>query len=78
MLNYNRLMTSFFRDPELLQEEHELFTLPRSQHWTGAQIHHFLEDMKKQADLACRLDIPMEAKIHYRDLFTRLIKTYGH
>ena len=78
MLNYNSPMTSFFRDPELLQEEHELFTLPRSQHWPGAQIHHFLEDMKKQAALACRLDIPMEAKIHYRDLFTRLIKTYGH
>ena len=78
MLNYNRPMTSFFRDPDLLQEEHELFTLPRSQHWTGAQIHRFLEDMKKQADLARHLDIPMEAKIHYRDLFTRLIKTYGH
>ena len=78
MLNYNILMTSFFNDPDVIQEEIELFKLHRSQHWTGAQIHHFLEDMKKQADLACRLDVPMEAKIHYRDLFTRLIKTYGH
>ena len=78
MLNYNSPMTSFFNDPDVIQEETELFKLPRSQNWTGAQIHHFLEDMKKQADLACRLDIPMEAKIHYRDLFTRLIKTYGH
>ena len=78
MLNYNILMTSFFNDPDVIQEEIELFKLPRSQNWTGAQIHHFLEDMKKQADLACRLDVPMEAKIHYRDLFTRLIKTYGH
>ena len=71
-------MTSFFNDPDVIQEEMELFKLPRIQKWTGAQIHHFLEDMKKQADLACRLDVPMEAKIHYRDLFTRLIKTYGH
>ena len=78
MLNYNILMTSFFRDPDVLQEEGDLFELPRSQNWTGAQIHHFLEDIKTQADLAFRLDIPMEAKIHYRDLFTRLIKTYGH
>ena len=78
MLNYSSLMTSFFNDPDLMHEEKELFKLPRSQNWTGAQIHHFLEDMKKQADLACRLDVPMEAKIHYRDLFTRLIKTYGH
>ena len=71
-------MTSFFNDPDVMQEETELFNLPRSQNWTGAQIHHFLEDMRNQADLACRLDIPTEAKIHYRDLFTRLIKTYGH
>ena len=78
MLNYNSPMTSFFNDPDVIQEEMELFKLPRSHNWTGAQIHHFLEDMKKQADLACRLDVPMEAKIHYRDLFTRLIKTYGH
>ena len=78
MLNYNSPMTSFFNDPDVIQEEAELFKLPRSQNWTGAQIHHFLEDMKKQADLACRLDVPMEAKIHYRDLFTRLVKTYGH
>ena len=78
MLNYNILMTSFFNDPDVIEEETELFKLPRNQNWTGAQIHHFLEDMKTQADLACRLDVAMEAKIHYRDLFTRLIKTYGH
>ena len=78
MLNYNSFMTSFFGDPDVLQQEKDLFQIPRSQNWNGAQIHHFLEDMKKQADLACRLDIPMEAKVHYRDLFTRLIKTYGH
>jgi len=71
-------MTSFFGDPDVLQEEKDLFQLPRSQNWSGAQIHHFLEDMKRQADLAHRLDIPREAKVHYRDLFTRLIKTYGH
>jgi len=78
MLNYNILMTSFFNDPDVIHEENELFQLPRNQNWTGAQIHHFLEDMRIQANLALRLDIPQEAKIHYRDLFTRLVKTYGH
>ena len=70
-------MTSY-RDLDVLHEERELFTLPRVHQWTGAQIHHFLEDMQTQSVMAGQLNIPMEAKNHYRDLFTRLVKTYGH
>jgi len=76
MLNYNRAMIPF--DDSDLHDDKELLTLPRLQNWNGTQIHHLLDDIRKQSDLACQLDIPMEAKNHYRDLFTRLIKTYGH
>ena len=77
MLNYNNNMAPYFDDPDL-HDDRELLTLPRLQNWSGKQIHYLLEDIHTQADLAGRLDIPTEAKAHYRDLFTRLIKTYGH
>ena len=78
MLNYNHHMAPSFFDDSDLHDDRELLTLPRLQKWSGKQIHHLLEDMRKQAELANSLNIPMEAKAHYRDLFTRLIKTYGH
>ena len=69
-LNYNEDIM-FFDDMEML-------TLPKKEHWTGAQIHQLIDDIQKQYELTSQLNLPMEASTHYRDLLTRLIKTYGH
>tara|TARA_R100000306_G_scaffold8313_1_gene11290 strand:- start:444 stop:662 length:219 start_codon:yes stop_codon:yes gene_type:complete len=69
-LNYNE-NTMFYDDLEML-------TLPKKEHWSGAQIYHFINDIQKQYELTSQLNLPMEASTHYRDLLTRLIKTYGH
>ena len=62
----------------LFDDEIDMVTLPKKEHWSGAQIYHFIDDIQKQYELTSRLDLPMEASAHYRDLLTRLIKTYGH
>ena len=69
-LNYNEDIM-FFDDMEML-------TIPKKEHWTGAQIHQLIDDIQKQYELTSQLNLPMEASTHYRDLLTRLIKTYGH
>ena len=72
MLSYNKEMYSLFDDPV------ELFNIPRLEQWAGAQIHHLLADMERHYEVASHLNIPTEAKFHYRDLFVKLVKTYGH
>ncbi|HAT67322.1 MAG TPA: hypothetical protein DCS66_22455 [Flavobacteriaceae bacterium] len=62
----------------LFDDEIDMVTLPKKEHWSGAQIYHFIDDIQKQYELTSQLDLPMEASAHYRDLLTRLIKTYGH
>ena len=69
-LNYNR-DTMFY-------EEGDLVSIPKKEHWSGAQIYHFIDDIQKQCELTAQLDLPQEVAQHYRDLFTRLVKTYGH
>ena len=69
-LNYNRDI--------MFYEESDLVSIPKKEHWSGAQIHHFIDDIQKQYELTSQLNLPMEASTHYRDLLTRLIKTYGH
>ena len=61
------------------EEERTLLTIPRQQQWSGARIHQLLEDVQKQCKVASHAtNIHPEVKIHYRALFTDLIKTYGH
>jgi len=62
----------------LFDDEVDMVTLPKKEQWSGAQIYHFINDIQKQYELTSQLDLPMEASTHYRDLLTRLIKTYGH
>jgi hypothetical protein len=69
-LNYNEDIM-FFDDMEML-------TIPKKEHWTGAQIHQLIDDIQKQYELTSQLNLPMEASTHYRDLLSRLIKAYGH
>ena len=69
-LNYNEDIM-FFDDTEML-------TIPKKEHWTGAQIHQLIDDIQKQYELTSQLNLPMEASTHYRDLLSRLIKAYGH
>ena len=67
-LNYN----------DSMYEEVDLITIPKQEHWSGAQIHQLITDVEKQVELTSRSNIPQEVSQHYRDLFSRLIKTYGH
>ena len=69
-LNYNEDIM-FFDDMEML-------TIPKKENWTGAQIYQFIDDIQRQYELTSQLNLPMEASTHYRDLLSRLIKTYGH
>jgi hypothetical protein len=61
-----------------MYEEVDLITIPKQEHWSGAQIHQLITDVEKQVELTSRINIPQEVSQHYRDLLTRLIKTYGH
>ena len=69
-LNYNEDIM-FFDDMDML-------TIPKKEHWTGAQIHQLIDDIQRQYELTSQLNLPMEASTHYRDLLSRLIKAYGH
>ena len=69
-LNYNEDIM-FYDDIEML-------TIPKKENWTGAQIYQFIDDIQRQYELTSQLNISTEVSQHYRDLFTRLVKTYGH
>jgi len=71
-----KMQTSNYNDS--MYEEVDLITIPKQEHWSGAQIHQLITDVEKQAELTSQLNLPMEVSQHYRDLLTRLIKTYGH
>ena len=70
------MQTSNYNDS--MYEEVDLITIPKQEHWSGAQIHQLITDVEKQAELTSQLNLPMEVSQHYRDLLSRLIKTYGH
>lgn len=72
MLSYNVEMYSMFDDPV------DLLKTPRQEGWSGDQIHQLLDDMQRHCEVSSHLNIPVEAKYHYRDLFVKLVKTYGH
>ena len=62
----------------MFYDDMDMVALPKKECWSGAQIYHFIDDIQKQYELTSQLNLPMEASTHYRDLLTRLIKTYGH
>ena len=70
------MQTSNYNDS--MYEEVDLITIPKQEHWSGAQIHQLITDVEKQVELTSQLNLPMEVSQHYRDLLSRLIKTYGH
>ena len=70
------MQTSNYNDS--MYEEVDLITIPKQEHWSGAQIHQLITDVEKQVELTSRSNIPQEVSQHYRDLLSRLIKTYGH
>ena len=70
------MQTSNYNDS--MYEEVDLITIPKQEHWSGAQIHQLITDVEKQVELTSRINIPQEVSQHYRDLLSRLIKTYGH
>ncbi len=71
-----KMQTSNYNDS--MYEEVDLITIPKQEHWSGAQIHQLITDVEKQVELTSRINIPQEVSQHYRDLLSRLIKTYGH
>ena len=68
-LNYNE---------DMYYDDMEMLTIPKKECWSGAQIYHFMNDIQKQCELTSQLNFSTEVSQHYRDLFTRLVKTYGH
>ena len=43
----------------------------------GADITHLIEDVHEHYEVATRFNLK-NSKGHYRDLLSRLVKTYGH
>ena len=62
----------------MFYEETDLISIPKKERWSGAQIYHFINDVQKQCELTSQLNLPEEVSQHYHDLFTQLVKTYGH
>ncbi len=62
----------------MFYDDLEMLSIPKKEKWNGAQIYQFIDDIQRQYELTSQLNLPMEASAHYRDLLSRLIKTYGH
>ena len=69
---------SNYNEDIMYYDEMDMVGLPKQESWSGAQIYHFIDDVQKQYELTSQLNLPMEASAHYRDLLSKLIKTYGH
>ena len=62
----------------MFYDDLEMLSIPKKEHWTGAQIYQFIDDIQLQYELTSQLNLPMEASTHCRDLLSQLIKAYGH
>ena len=62
----------------MFYDDMDMVALPKKECWSGAQIYHYINDIQKQCELTSQLNTPTEVSQHYHDLFTRLVKTYGH
>ena len=69
---------SNYNEDIMYYDDMEMLTIPKKEHWTGAQIYQFIDDIQRRYELTSQLNLPMEASTHYRDLLSRLIKAYGH
>ena len=72
------MQPSNYNESIMFYDDMEMLTIPKKEKWTGAQIYQFIDDIQRQYELTSQLNLPMEASAHYRDLLSRLIKTYGH
>ncbi len=72
------MQTSNYNEDIMFYDDMDILTLPKKEKWTGAQIYQLIDDIQRQHELTSQLNLPMEASAHYRDLLSRLIKTYGH
>ena len=61
--------TSNYNEDIMFYDELEMLTLPKKEHWSGAQIYHFIDDIQKQYELTSQLNLPMEASTHYRNIW---------
>ena len=73
-----KMHISNYNEDIMFYDEMDMVGLPKQESWSGAQIYHFIDDIQKQYELTSQLNLPMEASAHYRDLLSKLIKTYGH
>jgi len=73
-----KMHISNYNEDIMYYDEMDMVGLPKQESWSGAQIYHFIDDVQKQYELTSQLNLPMEASAHYRDLLSKLIKTYGH
>ena len=73
-----KMHISNYNEDIMYYDEMDMVDLPKQERWSGAQIYHFIDDVQKQYELTSQLNLPMEASAHYRDLLSKLIKTYGH
>ena len=71
------MQPSNYNESIMFYDDMEMLTIPKKEKWTGAQIYQFIDDIQRQYELTSQLNLPMEASAHYRDLLSRLIKTYG-
>ena len=61
--------TSNYNEDIMFYDELDMLTLPKKEHWSGAQIYHFIDNIQKQYELTSQLNLPMEASTHYRNIW---------
>ena len=71
------MMPDNYTKSEMILDLKEINDLIENENLQGAAITHLIEDVQEHYEVATRFNFK-NSKGHYRDLLSRLVKTYGH
>ncbi len=71
------MMMDNYTKKEMTQDFHEIKEHIMEENLDGADITILIDDVHEHYEVATRLNFK-KSKGHYRDLLSRLVKTYGH
>jgi len=71
------MMPDNYTRSEMILDLKEIKSHIQDEGLQGADITHLIEDVQEHYEVAARFNFK-NSKGHYRDLLSRLIKTYGH
>ena len=71
------MMPDNYTRSEMLYDLKEINEHIKDENLQGAAITHLIEDVQEHYEVATLFNFK-NSKGHYRDLLSRLVKTYGH